>query len=167
MSDVYEREVQRRLADRMAAAGVPHSQISLAVLYMLPTEFVDAYVRLFEEALADPTPGSLRDSGNEGQPAKVDARYKGKRPGITGGGKRYRTHWSIRDEAKFKLKGSVDRKLRRIALEISKGTVRETDRELPCIHCGSDLSWAVDGAGKRFRELLQYCPRCGKRLESS
>lgn len=51
---------------------------------------------------------------------KPPARVPGKIGGVTGGGKRYRTHWLIRDEKAFALKTSIDRKLKRVAAEIER-----------------------------------------------
>lgn len=126
-----EREVQRRLVDAMVSAGVPQGRISLEVLYFLPTDFVRAYRKLHEAALLETVAGA--GGGDPGRsPAK--GRTVGEGLKARAGGRRYRTWWSIRSERAFRLKGSVDRKLLRLAKEI--------DREL------ADLRRKGDGDGE-------------------
>lgn len=149
--DAIELEVQRRLADYLASAGVPQGRISLEVLYMLPPDFIRAYRTLFDRAFLE----SVSDSGG-GDPGRAPERRKNVGVGSKGG-KRYRTYWVIRDEQAFQLKGSVDRKLKRLALEM--GT--RAGKEVKCQSCSSKLQSLQDASG---RKLLRFCPYCSHSL---
>lgn len=139
---VVENEVRRRLADSLAAAGVGHGRISLEVLYMMPPDFVRAYTQLFNRALAEdviqPGGGGQGDSDNRDENVrkaiKGRARLKPNSkttmfPNGARAGRRFKVHWIVRDEAAFKVKASVDRKLNRLVREIERELEREKARE--------------------------------------
>ena len=46
-----ERIAEARFTDMMASAGVGHNRMGVELLYFIPTQFRDAYVRLFRRAL--------------------------------------------------------------------------------------------------------------------
>lgn len=155
--DVYEREVQRRLADLMARAGVPG--ITQEVLYMLPHDFVKGYIALFGRALKEDAVSDIsKRAGDEGVVAKVSSRYRGRKPMTTGGGKRFRTHWVVRDERALDVKRRLDRKLQR-AMRSAQKELRDSQgmREtLQCGDCGADLDLMQELTQRR----LVYCPFC-------
>lgn len=165
--DAIELEVQRRLADYLASAGVAQGRISLEVLYMLPPGFTRAYIRLFERALLEGVSG-----GGSGDPGRMPAKRRSKAgdmntrsmKGEAGETKRYRTYWSIKDERAFRLKASVDRKLGRLARDVESelaGLDNGTERALTCGECRSELAALQEASG---RKLLRHCPYCGERL---
>ncbi len=155
--DAIEREVQRRVANVLASAGVPQGQLNLEVLFMLPPEFVRAYTRLFDRALLESVKGGK--GPDHGTPKKVDPKWKGKivGAGAGGAGKRYRTHWLIRDEQAFRAKGSIDRKLRRLTGDIEKILGAPDGHELKCSRCNTDITAAKDVMAGNLR----FCPSCG------
>jgi hypothetical protein len=184
--DAIELEVQRRLADYLASAGVPQGRISLEVLYMLPPDFVRAYRRLFDAALLEGVVGSggadagrmpakkgkeqgLRTRGvtpdSRGKTSEGESR--GSSAGARSDGKRYRTHWSIRDEKWFRVKGSVDRKLKRLAREMELEEGKSSGRgDQSCGACGSELGPILEALAERgLRRKVKFCPWCGVGVE--
>lgn len=129
--DAIEREVRKRLAERLVSAGVDNGRVSLEILYLLPPEFVRAYVSLWDRALgpghgvANPNSGMGEaaaasrpqriKTGGRGTDATRDAFSRG--AGGGGGGKRHREFWVVRDEGALTVKSSVDRKLLRVMRE--------------------------------------------------
>jgi hypothetical protein len=65
--DRVEREIRRRMADLMSAAGVDSGRMSLEVLYLLPEGFVRQYRALFDRALRWDPSGSGGGLVNEGR----------------------------------------------------------------------------------------------------
>jgi hypothetical protein len=143
--------LQRRLTEIMSAAGVPHSRASLEVLYMLPPEFLRKYSELFDAALkfADSSAGERGEEAKAG----VGGAYRGKRPMVGAGGKRYKEHWVIRSEDAFELKKRVDKRLRALGRELleelrtgeNNGQVRAR-----CARCG-----------RIFGRDWNFCAGCG------
>lgn len=147
-ADAIEREVQKRLTERLVSGGVDQGRISLEVLYFLPPDFVRAYRRLFDSAMGEDVVGSGGMTGDAGQRISPGERIghtkegeavvrkassraggggaadgglgtrEGFVQGARPGGRKYRGYWKIRSEKSFKLKGSVDRKLKRLARDI-------------------------------------------------
>jgi hypothetical protein len=57
-----------RLAEIMSSAGLGYNQISLEILYLIPREFVDQYIALWEKAL-----GAAGSGDKAGQQLHRDA----------------------------------------------------------------------------------------------
>jgi hypothetical protein len=148
-----EEKLRARVAEALASAGVGHGRVSVEVLYMLPDEFVQSYVRLFLRALREDVSGGGmagegKASGRAGDRMQRKGKPVGKRkiPGV-GGGRRYRTHWVVRDEKALERKRKIDRRLRRIAAEMSKRKVEDEK-------CG--------GCGRFIERDYLHCPWCGQ-----
>lgn len=137
--DRIEREVRRRLRDRLAAAGVSEGRIALEVLYWLPEDFCRLYMQLASRALridagvSSSLGGSVGDEGRATK-AKVGS---GPQRGRTAGGlhtrtsgahakgeKGYRTYGTLGSDEALELKKDIDRKLRRIGVAIEEGMKR-------------------------------------------
>lgn len=115
-------DIRHRLAEIMSAGGVGYNQISREILYMLPREFIDRYIQLWELSLG-PEVNNTQDMTRDGElgRAKTQTRVKGQVPGAGSGGvsKKYRTSgFRLRSERAFELKGRIDRRLRSIAREL-------------------------------------------------
>lgn len=150
MSTLDDR-LRGRLAEIRAAAGVPHAQISLEVLYFLPKGFLDAYAELFTRA--------LKADGGEG--ARGEAQQQtgalGKARVIGGGGakpakRRWKKAWVVQDDRLLEVKTLMDKRLRVLAKEIQRLLEGGADDD-PVLTCSAcrvvvSTSW-------------KYCPRCG------
>lgn len=162
--DAIEREVQKRLTARLVAAGVRQGEISLQVLFMLPPEFVREYERLFYASLTEDSTAKPGAGGREGgQPKAVPSKLRGTAGSMharDGGGKRYRTYWSIKNEEALKRKGSIDRKLLRLVRDMREMREDTTaiDPAAQCPHCSGSLKDALMVLGATMR----FCPLCGK-----
>lgn len=163
-----ELEVQRRLTEALVAAGVGHGRISLEVLYMLPPEFVEAYTSLFWQAFAEPLRESGSGKGPDGGNTKKKVPSTVSVAGVmsaanNGGGKKYRTYWTIRDEDAFNRKRSIDRALKRLARKVQMGPGGKIGGEGEILEklcqggCGLDLLPLESS----LRSRCQFCPRCG------
>lgn len=161
--DLIEREVRRRLADLLASAGVDQGRISQEILWQLPPELVRAYRALWERALR-----SELGSGLEGTDPASASKAKNPSDSKTGGAtrqgwsrgaskgagkKRYSNHWVVADERLFRVKASIDRKLKRLAAEIELQMDRNLDEEERESELGS-----LARAGAK-------CPRCHLALD--
>jgi hypothetical protein len=148
MTDVYDDKLRSRLAEIMAAAGVPHSQISLEVLYFLPKDFLEKYAEMFTRAVKSDGGESARNR------AQQSAGEVGKAPGggASTGGKRYKRTFVVMDERALELKTKIDKRLRMIARDIGDGLSGQVSqaRSNQCPSCGMFLH-----AGWRF------CPKDG------
>lgn len=150
-----ELMAEKMFADMMSSAGVPVNRMQMELMYFIPRQFRDAYIRLFRKALK----GDDSDAGARGmQNARVGelgkASGKNDDSGMTsdgsgvegsnerdhgrenrrtvfasgqtrsvasgGRGKKYKKYWTIEDERAFELKELVDKRLRRMAMEIQK-----------------------------------------------
>jgi predicted RNA-binding Zn-ribbon protein involved in translation (DUF1610 family) len=161
--DAIEREVQRRLTERAAAAGLAPGRISMEVLFMLPPEFVKMYTILFDRSLKESVVGgSVKDQAvtkRVTRQPRLSARGKSRIvPAGNSGGKRYREFWTIKDERAFRYKGQIDRRLRRLARDISLTLHPDSQDDLTrgCSRCGIDLHPHMELGYK-----IQFCPRCG------
>lgn len=170
--DQVEREVRKRLAETMSSAGVNQGRISMEVLYWLPENFARLYMQMVDKALKmDDGVGSSMggQSGDEGQ---IKARVgtgpaKGKQVGglftresgahARGTGKRYRQHWLVKDEAAFKLKGQIDRKLQELAALIAQGgggkMGKEREKNAAGNHGGPTPGKVAEGAQEPMEEI--------------
>lgn len=140
-----------RLAEIRAAAGVPHAQVSLEVLYFLPKGFLDQYQELFSRALKADSGESNRNQSQQdiGVLGKAVAHRGGAKPQK----KRFKKAFVVQDERLMDVKTRVDKRLRGLAREIETqiaGGEAEKKTEV-CTGCHQIVasSW-------------RYCPGCGK-----
>ena len=126
LEDHIEAEVQKRLRERAAAAGLSRGRPSLEVLFLLPPDFVRAYEALFNRALKEPglepqhtDPGGV--VAKAGRKQRLSARSKRRvadGAGARAQSRRHRDFWIVRDEHALHQKSLMDRRLRRIARDI-------------------------------------------------
>ena len=147
--EAIESEVRRRLAEALTGQGVGFSRVSLEVLYLLPPEFVEAYVKLFYSAFKD---GAAMNVGDpHAEPVKVRRSGVKAGAGVAKTGRRYRDHWHIRDEGAFERKQRIDKELRKMVGRMLSGSGddgRERSR------CG--------GCGRWVERKWRYCAWCGE-----
>lgn len=159
--DRVQDEVRRRMTDLASAAGVDRGRIDLEVLFLLPSEFVRGYRRLFSEALADPVSpigdggkdeGRIKAAGKPADPMK--ARSMG---GASGGSKRFVAGaWPIRDEKALELKVRLDRKI--------LGLIRESLDTLSRERSGNgDIGAGAPGG----QTVPLRCDQCGAFLAAA
>jgi hypothetical protein len=181
-SAVAAEELYRRARTEVAAeAGAGYGRVSLEALYLLPTEFTNAYQRLFLRALKE-SPGQASGEANtlvkkrakKGQIRVVKDSATGESrevelaldrdPDRGGGkaraGKRHRDHWLIKDEVAFRLKSSVDRELRELADLISRaaGTAGPTNQ------AKDNVTPQCAGCQRFLKVTWHYCPGCGTKI---
>lgn len=143
--------LRARLAEIRSAAGVPHAQISLEVLYFLPKGFLDAYADLFTRAVKADGGESARNDSQQQQGALEKARGRGAKTN----GKRYKKTFVVLDERALNYKTLIDKRLRILAEHIRSNLNFVEGVEMPapvqCISCRAFLesSW-------------KFCPRCGR-----
>lgn len=151
MTDALDDKVRSRLAEIRAAAGVPHAQISLEVLYFLPEKFLTAYQSMFTKA--------LKSDGGEDQRARsqAEAGEVGKASGGSGGGRRYKKTFVVLDEKALDLKSQIDKRLRMIGREVETalagGQLERQDRRCPSCGTFVQARWI-------------FCPLEGSRLST-
>lgn len=155
MPSPNDDSVRSRLAEIRAAAGVPHSQISMEVLYFLPKGFLDQYAEMFSAAVK-----SDGGSSAAGARARQDGELgKARGTGAKTTGRKYKKTFVVMDEKALELKTRVDKRLRMLAREIegelaSKGKGDEGGKKM--MACG--------GCRGFIQSQWAYCPRCGARL---
>lgn len=148
--------VRIRIAEIMSSAGVGYNQIALEILYLLPSDFINNYIRMWERAFgpAVRAPGDqmLRD-GELGKAPTQTAR-KGQMVGAGSGGsaKRWKRIVSIRDERALRLKDRVDKRLR--------GISRDMRDELSLMESKAGRRGGVEVVGSS--EVVTQCKKCGK-----
>ncbi len=148
--DVLDDKVRARLAEIRAAAGVPHAQITLEVLYFLPKAFLEQYEQMFTRALKADGGESVRNT------SQAEAGELGKATGTRGGaktgGKKYKKTFVVLDERALNLKTSIDKRLRMIARDIESGLAgaEAVSRPTTCGSCGMFLQAA-----------WKFCPKDG------
>lgn len=155
MSSANDDKVRARIAEIRAAAGVPHAQVSMEVLYFLPRIFLDQYAALFHTAVQV----GGRDATGSQQAAEVGrAAGKGAKPAKT-----FKKGFVIKDERALEAKSRIDKRLRSVArdiegelLAIEKGGSTQAVEKAP--RCGA-CSWFLQSTWK-------YCPRCGRPREA-
>ncbi len=159
MAENVEDKVRSRVAEIRAAAGVPHAQIALEVLYYLPPRFLAAYADLFTRAVvADGGMGgrgqSQADAGVVGKAASVK---DGSGPTVQGGAKTFKKTFVVLDERCLDYKQTVDKRLRGFAKEIEQIIAGiEVDRKAATTRCG--------GCGGFTQAGWVFCARCGIRI---
>jgi hypothetical protein len=155
VSNADEDRLRIRMAELMSSGGLGYNQISQEILYLLPRDFIDAYIHVWEMALGPAGGGDARGAqlardANLGK-HKTETAYKGKRIGAGGGGqaKRFKKFFVIRDDKALQLKGRMDRRLRNMA------------REMMLYIDGSRLTADGEGSGEGGGRAIQ-CSKCGK-----
>lgn len=148
-----DEAVTRRIAEISSAAGVPHSRASLEVLYYLPRDFLQRYTELFNAALKLDNGGGAGRSEDEGG-TKVSNSYRGSRPMVGAGGKRYKQYWVVKSDEALDLKKRVDKRLRalgrQIATDMIFGEEEKKDGRIQCSRCGRIMAGA-----------WRFCAWCG------
>ena len=158
--DTLDDKVRSRLAEIRAAAGVPHSQISMEVLYFLPKNFIQVYGELFTRAVKS-------DGGEDARSAqqvdgatvgKVAVRKTGAGPTIGAAKKRYKKTFVVLDEKALDIKGRMDKRLR--------GMAREILAELAGVETGAAGATACSRCGMFMQLTWGFCPKDGTPRDS-
>lgn len=151
--------IRARLAEIRASAGVPHSQISLEVLYFLPKGFLDSYAELFSKAVKSDGGSDAQGqrAANDGELGKAQTKNGG---GAKTNGRRYKRTFVVLDENALELKTRVDKRLRSLAKQI-RAELDLTKRERDVLaqgrkaeQCGQCRGFMQDG--------WRFCPLCGR-----
>lgn len=145
--------LRSRLAEIRAAAGVPHAQLSLDVLYFLPKGFLDTYAELFTRAVKADGGESARNDAQQ-QQAGVG---KATGPGAKTAKRRWKKTFVVQDERLLLVKTMVDKRLRALA------------REMQVLLDGGDVERATEMCGRCHtivKPNWRFCPHCGKSAES-
>lgn len=160
MTENVEDKLRSRLAEIRAAAGVPHAQISLEVLYYLPPRFLNAYADLFSRAVvADGGMGGRGESqAAAGELGKASAVKDGSGPTVQAGGKRFKKSFVVIDERCLDLKQTIDKRLRMLGKEI-EGLVAGVEDDVLKLktRCGS--------CGGYTQPNWIFCSKCGTRIQ--
>lgn len=151
--------VDRRVADALSAAGWDGDRIATELMLLVPPAFRASYTRLFHTALKGDAgmDAGARRAAESAQLGKADGnRTKDSQIAVqSGGGKRFKKHWVIKDPKAFDFKARVDRRLRALArdieLTLEGGEIAESR------HCG--------GCGQMTSSSWRFCPSCGDNLE--
>lgn len=134
--DLLDDKVRARLAEIRAAAGVPHAQVSLDVLYFLPKAFLETYADMFTRAVKS---DGGEDARNRSQ---QEAGEVGKATGgSSSAGKRYKKTFVVLDERALEIKTGIDKRLRMIArdIEAALAGVEVKATKAQCGQCGTFL----------------------------
>lgn len=139
----------KKLAEIMSSAGLSSGRVATEVLYLLPTDFVREYVRLWDRALS---------SNLAGGGGRTEGSDQGQGPGRSAKGgevrsrptKMFKGVWVIKDEAALREKGRVDKKLRKIARDL-RGAKKGREQR----RCAGCKRWLDDE--------WNYCAGCGER----
>lgn len=176
--------MDKRIAEWASSAGLRQSEIALAVLYLLPKDFRDAYEALYHRALKVEGDKGARESwvektekglgtgeyeraGGVGKAsgARVSRLKEGETLGQMGGasgGKTYKRAWTIADEKALEMKSRVDKRLRKMARELRGFLEDAEDREE-----GRGAEEQRQCKGKSCKKWVdagwKYCPWCGTR----
>lgn len=179
-------EVDKRLAEFMGSAGLRQSEIALAVLYLLPKDFRDAYEALYHRALKVEGDKGARESWIElkgddegmestrlgGVGKASGARRSRLKEGETlggmagaSGGKTYKRAWTIADEKALEMKSRVDKRLRKMAREL-RGFLEEAEGGAED-RVGEQKQCRGKNCKKFLDSGFKYCPWCGTRAGKS
>lgn len=148
--DALDDKVRARLAEIRAAAGVPHAQISLDVLYFLPGGFLNAYADMFTRAVKSDAGGSATAAAQQAAGDLGKARGRGAKTN----GKRYKRSFVVMDEKALALKQMVDKRLRNLGRDILLGLNEGGLRASESATCGS--------CGMFMQAGWKFCPRDGQ-----
>lgn len=164
-----EQMARDRFADMMASAGVPHSQISLQVLYYLPPAFVAAYERVWRASLRGDDSGvGERGKQNEATGVLGKAKGSGRQLKGAGGKRRYKRHWTVRNEDALALKEKIDKRLRDIAREmelelgIIDDTIRESNELGSRLREKAEARRIAEGGSHKVTNRKVRCEVCGR-----
>jgi hypothetical protein len=161
-------KIRTRLAEIMSSAGLGYNQIALEILYLLPKEFIDRYIWLWEKALGPAGGGDVRgqqlarDANLER--AQTSSKDKGNLPSMGAVGKRYKKIFVIRDEHAFDLKHKIDKRLRGIAREIRNELEGLTDQRGKHDRAEGRIAQQCKACGKIMHGDYNYCPYDGAKL---
>lgn len=131
-----EEEVRKRVLALLSNAGLPEVDVAREVHYWMPQEFMEFYRDLFlravklegrgREGLSRVNSNGDRVSVGDNRRVGVGTVRRRKREsdeayaertrgnmgrGATDGGKKYKNHYTVKDEEAFKLKTLIDRRL--------------------------------------------------------
>lgn len=152
--DPLDDKVRARLTEILASAGVPHSRISLEVLYFLPKDFLNAYEQMFTRAVKADGGESARNTSQ--QQAGDLGRAKG--DSRASRGKRYKRTFVVLDNRALELKTRMDKRLRMMARDISNGLLGVEDNAQ-----GGAGGGNCPGCGRFMQMTWNFCPGCGDR----
>ena len=166
-----KREVLR---DIHASGGLPQGRVSLEVLYLLPDAFVDAYVKLFWEALAEVGGGGVEASERNLIAKGVSAKKRGSggKDGhgslqSRGGGKKYKNTWLLRNEKALRAKAGIDNILIQLAQEMTRALEDEkrvTNRVKESLTKTQAKRCPGSGCGRFNAAKSNFCSNCGTKL---
>lgn len=111
-----EVEVRKRVAQVLSSAGVDSDRVALEVLFLLPPEFVLAYQELYAKALE--LPGAVKAGDPNSQMVQ---RTSDDQLPLAKRGKKYHSHWLVKDERALRRKQQIDHQLRQLAGKATKG----------------------------------------------
>lgn len=150
---IHDDKVRTRLAEIRAAAGVPHSQISMEVLYFLPERFIEIYGTLFTKAVKS-------DGGESARAAQQQSAAEVGKSANTAAAtnqKRFKRTFVVLDEKALDVKTKIDKRLRQIARDIEVELAGGEGRAeaVTCNNCGMFL-----------QRDWRFCPRDGSSQSS-
>lgn len=158
-----DNAVRDRLTEIFAAAGLSSNRAALELLFLLPRDFLETYEKLFERALkldGASAAGALKNAAVLGKSKGGTSATTGRKTQLSsGGGKKYKTFWLIKDDGALALKHTLDKKLRRLG--------REVQNDLDDLQ---DMADGVEVKGKcrcgRCGMIMakdwNFCPGCGQ-----
>lgn len=163
-----ERLAQSRFTEMMASAGVDPRRMSIEVLFYLPRDFLDAYAELWHRALGaddagvDGRSAQQQEIGTTGK-AQVKARENARGESYireaSGGGKKFKKYWLIRDSDLLDMKTRLDKRLRVIGREIRAELSGSDDALL-----SGESRPTCSRCSKIMRDDYRFCPSCGQDL---
>lgn len=172
-----DQEIRKARAEAASSAGVGYGRASLEVLYLLPEQFLDAYVKLFHKALKEDSSSPLggqqrkaelgRATGKGGSELAKRRLAKAQKGATLGG------YFTVKDERAFAEKRRIDKRLRALAREIGvpkeerdKKNIRHRVRckdEEGVETNGREEDKTNGGCGRWIEREWWYCPWCGDR----
>jgi hypothetical protein len=151
--DALDDRVRTRLAEIRASAGVPHSQLSLDVLYYLPKAFLQQYADMFTKAVKADGGESGRNTSQQEQGDLGKATGRGAKTT----GKRYKKTFVVLDERALQLKSVIDKRLRMVARDIEV-QLAGGEMEKAASRCGQ--------CGTFIQNRWKFCPLDGSNLST-
>lgn len=161
-----DNAVRSRLTEIFAAAGLSSNRAALELLYLMPQDFLRLYEELFERALkldGSSAAGALKDAAVLGKAAGSNSRTTGRKTQLgSGGGKKYKIYWLVKDDGALSLKHVLDKKLRRLARE-----VRNDLDDLKTMDDGGEVKGKCrcGRCGMLMAKDWNFCPGCGQYAE--
>lgn len=159
-------KVRIRIAEIMSSGGVGYNQISLEILYLLPVEFINRYIEVWEKAMGPgiKAPGDAMAHDAELGKANTDTKKKGQVVGAGAGGvtKRFKRILTIRDERALMLKDRMDKRLRNMAREMRLELSGLTENTMENMKGVGINEMVGDGNPNKLRGVRRCQPGCGK-----